>query len=372
MGAAELARAPVRGARIDDVAAAAYRIPTDGPESDGTLEWDATTLVTAHVAAGGARGFGYTYASRAAAVVIADTLAPLLTGRDAVDLAGCWQEMVRAVRNIGRPGVASMAIAAVDVALWDLKAKLLGQPLGGLLGAVRDSVPVYGSGGFTSYLRERLAEQLGDWAAEGMRAVKMKVGRSPRDDPARVRAARRAIGDCELFVDANGAYSRKQALAEAAAFAEQGVSWFEEPVSSDDLEGLRLTRDRAPAGMAIAAGEYGHDGHYFRRMLDAGAVDVLQADATRCAGVTGFMEAAALCAAHGLPLSSHCAPSLHLPLMCAARAAVHLEYFHDHVRIEQMLFDGFQPQRAGVMAPDRSRPGLGVELKTRDAERYQC
>ncbi|HYY60209.1 MAG TPA: enolase C-terminal domain-like protein [Burkholderiales bacterium] len=372
MGAAEIARQSLADARIDHVAAGAYRIPTDAPESDGTLEWNSTTLVTVHVEAAGVRGFGYTYASRAAAVVVDDTLTPAIAGRDALDTGARWRDMLRAVRNIGRPGVGSMAIAAVDIALWDLKAKVLGVPLARLLGACRDAIAVYGSGGFTSYLRERLAEQLGGWAAEGMRYVKMKVGRTPQDDPARVRAARRAIENCELFVDANGAYTRKQALTEAAAFAEQGVTWFEEPVSSDDLEGLRLIRDSAPAGMAIAAGEYGHDGWYFRRMLDAGAVDVLQADATRCGGVTGFMEAAAICAAYGVPLSSHCAPSLHLPLMCAARTGVHLEYFHDHVRIEGMLFDGFVPARSGLMSPDRSRPGLGVELKTRDAERYRC
>jgi len=371
MGAADIARAPVSGARIESVATAAYRIATDAPESDGTLEWNSTTLVTVHVAASGMQGFGYTYASRAAAVVIADALAPLLAERDALDTAARWNDMVRAVRNIGRPGVGSMAIAAVDVALWDLKAKALGVSLAELLGRSRDAVPVYGSGGFTSYTRDRLATQLGGWAESGMRYVKMKVGRSPDDDPARVRAARRAIENCQLFVDANGAYTRKQALAEAAAFAEQDVTWFEEPVSSDDLEGLRFLRDRGPAGMAIAAGEYGHDAIYFRRMLDAGAVDVLQADATRCGGVTGFMHAAALCEAYGLPLSSHCAPSLHLPLMCAVSRAVHLEYFHDHVRIEEQLFEGFRAAHDGLMAPDAARPGLGVELKGRDAERYR-
>jgi L-alanine-DL-glutamate epimerase-like enolase superfamily enzyme len=367
MGADELRPLATSAARMDGVSAAVYRIPTDSPESDGTLAWDSTTLVTVHVEAGDARGFGYTYASRAAAVLIADVLAPLLAERDALDIAARWRDMVRAVRNIGRPGIASMAIAAVDTAFWDLKAKLLGVPLVSLLGAARESIPAYGSGGFTSYPVGRLAAQLGEWAVQGLRFVKMKVGRSPADDAARVRAARRAIGDCELFVDANGAYSRKQALGFAEVFAAQGVTWFEEPVSSDDLDGLRLVRDRAPPGMAIAAGEYGFDSPYFRRMLDA--VDALQVDATRCAGISGFLEAAALCP---VPLSSHCAPSLHLPLMCAARPAVHLEYFHDHVRIEEMLFDGFVRPRDGLLAPDRTRPGLGVELKAADAERYRC
>jgi L-alanine-DL-glutamate epimerase-like enolase superfamily enzyme len=169
----------------------------------------------------------------------------------------------------------------------------------------------------------------------------------------RVRAARKTIGsDAELFVDANGAYSRKQALAFADAFAKFGVSWFEEPVSSDDLEGLRPLRKRAPAGMDIAAGEYGYDLFYFRRMLEAGAVDVLQADATRCAGITGFMRVSALCEAHSLPLSAHTAPSLHAHPCCALAPVRHMEYFHDHVRLEHMLLDG-------ALTPMQSSHGYG-------------
>src|SRR5262249_46787321 len=153
-------------------------------------------------------------------------------------------------------------------------------------------ISVYGSGGFTSYSIAQLQAQLGTWAGDGISKVKMKVGSSPKDDVDRVRAARQVIGTrAELFVDANGAYTRKQALDFADRFAVYDVRWFEEPVSSDDLEGLRLIRNRAPAVMNIAAGEYGYETTYFRRMLDAGAVDVLQADATRCAGVTGFLEA---------------------------------------------------------------------------------
>jgi L-alanine-DL-glutamate epimerase-like enolase superfamily enzyme len=172
-------------------------------------------------------------------------------------------------------------------------------------------------------------------------------------------------------VDANGAYSRKQALKFAERFAELGVSWFEEPVSADDLEGLRLLRDRAPAGMDIAAGEYGFDLWYFRRMLEAGAVDVLQADATRCAGITGFLQAATLCQARGLELSAHCAPALHVHPCCAIQPLRHLEYFHDHVRIEHQVFDGALTPVDGALYPDLSRPGLGLEFKRADAARFQ-
>ena len=244
-------------------------------------------------------------------------------------------------------------------------------PLADLLGKERDEVVIYGSGGFTSYSPDKLAEQLGGWAEAGFTRVKMKIGTHPKDDVARVRRAREAIGaEVELFVDANGAYTRKQALAFADAFAEQRVSWFEEPVSSDDLEGLRLLRDRAPAGVDIAAGEYGFDPPYFARMLAAGAVDVVQADATRCRGVTGFLRVAALCDAFGLPLSAHCAPALHLPLCCAAPRLVHLEWFHDHCRIEHILFDGAPSPSNGTIRPDASRPGLGLAFKRVDAARF--
>jgi L-alanine-DL-glutamate epimerase-like enolase superfamily enzyme len=359
-------------APIAAIAVDAYTIPTDAPESDGTLDWDSTTMVLVRVDAAGHRGLGYSYADTATATLIRDKLVPLLAGRDAWSTNARWIDMTRAIRNLGRPGICSMAISAVDTALWDLKAKLLGVALADLLGAARDGIVAYGSGGFTSYTLERLRTQLGGWAQEGLGAVKMKVGRDAHADIQRVGAAREAIGDARLFVDANGAYTREQALEQAERFAEDDVRWFEEPVSSDDLEGLRLLRDTRPPGMAIAAGEYGYDLFYFRRMLAAGAVDAIQADATRCGGVTGFMDAAALADAFGLPLSSHCAPALHVALCCAARRAVHLEYFHDHVRIESMLFDGAPVPREGLLRPDRSRPGLGLEFRERDAERFRA
>jgi L-alanine-DL-glutamate epimerase-like enolase superfamily enzyme len=232
-------------------------------------------------------------------------------------------------------------------------------------------VPVYGSGGFTSYSIEQLQSQLAAWVARGISRVKMKVGRHDEDDNDRVHAARTAIGpETELFVDANGGYDRKQALAHAEAFAGAGVSWFEEPVSSDDWEGLRLLRDRAPAGMEIAAGEYGYDLYYFRRLLDAGAVDVLQADATRCAGITGFMQVGALCDAFNMPLSSHTASALHVHPCCAVARVRHLEHFYDHERIERLLFDGVPEIIDGMMRPDLTRPGLGLEFKRADASRY--
>jgi L-alanine-DL-glutamate epimerase-like enolase superfamily enzyme len=316
-------------------------------------------------------GLGYTYADAATARLIEDLLSQVVKGRDAMAVAANWNAMVGRTRNLGRPGIVSMAISAVDSALWDLKARLLNLPLVTLLGAARESVPIYGSGGFTSYSTEQLQRQLEAWVEQGIPRVKMKIGRDARSDLERIRSAREAIGpDTELFVDANGAYSRKQALAQAEKFSEANVRWFEEPVSSDDLAGLRLLRDRAPAVMEIAAGEYGYDLGYFRRMLESGAVDVLQADATRCGGITGFLQVGALCEAFHLPLSAHCAPALHAHVCCSATPVRHLEYFHDHVRIEQMFFDGIRPPVNGELRPDLSRPGMGFELKQADVERF--
>jgi L-alanine-DL-glutamate epimerase-like enolase superfamily enzyme len=360
------------GVAIERLKVSAYTVPTDSPESDGTYVWDKTTLVLVEAHAGDRCGLGYTYADTSTAKLIETLLVPNIEGRDAMNVPGNWQVMVELIRNLGRPGIASMAIAAVDAALWDLKARLLDVALVTLLGAVREGAPIYGSGGFTSYSRAQLQRQLGDWVAAGIPRVKMKIGRQPADDPRRVAEAREAIGpDAELFVDANGAYSRKEAVALADIFAaDSGVTWFEEPVSSDDLEGLHLVRDLAPAGMEIAAGEYGYDLWYFRRMLEAGAVDVLQADATRCAGITGFLRAATLCEARSLQLSSHCGPSLHVHPCCAVPNFRHMEYFHDHVRIEHLLFDGVLTPIRGELHPDLSRPGMGLEFKRADATKY--
>jgi L-alanine-DL-glutamate epimerase-like enolase superfamily enzyme len=377
MAATEARRARPRGAGAPDVAiegidVAAYTLPTDQPESDGTAEWDATTMVLVEAHAGGETGLGYTYGDVSSGTVVDSVLRDLVSGRDALAVGAAWEAMGRACRNLGRPGVASMAIAAVDNALWDLKARLLGLPLATLLDATRTAVPVYGSGGFTSYTDERLAGQLGGWAAMGIPRVKMKVGRDPALDLGRVQVARDAIGpDTELYVDANGALSRKEAVGFAERVAEQGVSWFEEPVSSDDLEGLRLVRDRTPAGMDVAAGEYGYMLPYFEAMLAAGAVDCLQADVTRCEGITGFLRVGALCQARSLELSAHCGPAIHLHPCCAVPALRHLEYFHDHVRFEERMFDGVPEPVDGALHPDLSRPGNGLELRRADAERYR-
>jgi L-alanine-DL-glutamate epimerase-like enolase superfamily enzyme len=353
-----------------------YTVPLEEPESDGTFTWTDTTVVVVEPEAGGVRGLGFSYATGACAPLIGDVLAPAVIGADALDPPGVWREMVAAIRNIGRPGVASMAIAAVDVALWDLKARLLDLPLCRVLGMAHDRVAVYGSGGFTSLTDEELTGQLGGWVHDtGIPRVKMKVGTAwgsaERRDVERVAVARRAIGDeAELYVDANGGFGRKQAVRFARAVDAFGVSWFEEPVSSDDLHGLHEIRGLVDCD--VAAGEYGYDLAYFERMCAAGAVDVLQADVSRCAGITEWLRAAAVAAAHGLEVSAHCAPSLHLHVACAVPNIRHVEYFADHIRVDHLLFDGVVAPKGGALEPDLSHPGMGLELKRADAERFRA
>ena len=362
---------PYQPVSIQSLRVSVYTIPTETPEADGTYEWNSTTIVLVEVAGGDNCGLGYSYANTATAKLIDDNLKQVIIGRDAMRVSDAWLAMVHSIRNLGRPGICSMAISAVDTALWDLKARLLDLPLVTLLGQIREALPIYGSGGFTNYSDDQLQNQLRGWVEQSIPAVKMKIGRNAAADRKRVAAAREAIGErlC-LFVDANGGYSRKEALTQARAFERFNVTWFEEPVSSDDLEGLRFIRRRVPDGMEIAAGEYSYDLNYFRHMLDAGAVDVLQGDATRCGGFTGFLQAATLCDAYHLPLSSHCAPALHVHIGCATPAVRHAEYFYDHVRIERMIFDGVAEPIDGALRPDLTQPGMGLVLKRIDAQKF--
>lgn len=360
---------------VESLDARAYTIPTDAPEGDGTAAWSATTLVVVRVGAAGEVGTGWTYGPAGCAALATELLAGVVVGRDALAVPGSWAAMVRAARNATRAGAVGYAISAVDVALWDLKARLLKVPLTRLFGVVHDEVPVYGSGGFTTYSDEQMVAQLTGWAGEQrIPRVKIKIGESwgadEARDLARIARAREVIGpDVELYVDANGGYRRKQAVRLAAAMAEWDVRWFEEPVSSDDLDGLREVRDRADAD--VTAGEYGTDVTYFRRMCAHEAVDCLQIDATRCGGYTEWLRSAAVAASFGLDVSGHCAPNLHASVASATPNLRHLEWFHDHVRIESMLFQGALDPAGGAVVPSADLPGHGVVLVDEAAERYR-
>jgi L-alanine-DL-glutamate epimerase-like enolase superfamily enzyme len=299
--------------------------------------------------------------------------AGVVEGRDAMDIAGCHEAMCRAVRNVGREGIAATAISAVDIASWDLKARILNRPLTAVIGRVSESVPVYGSGGFTSYEDWQLGEQLAGWVGRlSIPRVKIKIGQSwgamQGRDLQRVELAREVVGqDVELYVDANGGYTTGQAIRVGTALADYSVTWFEEPVSSQDTAGLAAIRRQVLPD--VAAGEYSWTLADSARLLDADAVDCLQADVTRCGGITGFLQAAALAAARNVEISGHCAPNLHAHVAACVPNLRHVEYFHDHQRIEQMLFDGTLSPHRGAMTPDPDVPGLGMTLRAADAEK---
>ena len=243
-----------------------------------------------------------------------------------------------------------------------------------LFGRAVDEVPVYGSGGFTNYSEAVTVRQVEGWV--GSRASPGSRSRSGS------RGARRCSGiwiastwsggwpgdQVELFVDANGAYQPKQAIRVGRQLSERGVTWFEEPVSSDDLAGLRAVR--RGCDIDVAAGEYGYSPDYFATMVSAQAVDCLQADATRCGGYTAWLKAAHVAEAHHLQISAHCAPNLHARVASAAVNLRHVEYFHDHARLEELLFDGTLSPKGGSMRPDGS-PGHGLELRAADAAQYR-
>ncbi len=360
---------------VDAVRASAYVIPTDAPEADGTLQWDATTFVLAEVDAGGRTGTGYTYAHDSCVRLIEGMLAGAVEGRDAMDVPGAWAAMQRSIRNLGRAGLVSCAMSAVETALYDAKARLLDLPLSWLLGRVRESCPLYGSGGFTIYDEEQTRAQLTRWVHEQhIPRVKIKIGESwgteVARDLARVALAREVVGeDVAVYVDANGGYSVGQAVRVGHALADHGVTWFEEPVSSDDPAGLaKVSRAIEPD---VAAGEYGFDLPHFRCLLDAEAVDCLQIDVTRCGGIDEWLRVAALATAHNRETSAHTAPNLSAHVAVATPGLRHLEYFHDHERIENMLFDGTLWPVGGALRPDVSAPGHGLTFKRSDALPYR-
>lgn len=357
---------------MESLSVASYTLPTDGPEADGTLAWSSTTLVCATARAAGCEGLGWTYAPAACGALIEQVLAPRVIGVSALAIPACTEVMGTAVRNSGRTGLAAYAISAVDVALWDLKARILGVSLTDLLGGLRQGVPIYASGGFTTYDAPTMTRQLNRWLSEGIRRIKIKIGERGGSnvdrDLDRVDTARQVIGATpELYVDASGAYSRKQAVRVGRALEAWDVRWFEEPVPSGDKDGLGIAR--ASLDVDIAAGGDANDVQEFRRLCEV--VDCLQVDASRCGGVSGWLRAAAVASAFGLEVSGHCAPHLHLAVAAATPNLRHLEWFHDHVRIESRFLDGVEPPRSGCLRAETSGTGHGYVLKRPDLEEYR-
>lgn len=360
---------------VETLHAAAYTVPTEQAEADGTASWDATTLVVVTVSAAGVTGTGWTYGAPAVVDVVHDVLRSVVVGTDVAATPAIWAGMVAAVRDHTRVGLCGYAVSAVDIALWDLKARLLGCSLSTLWGRVRQSAPIYASGAFTTFTTTQLDQQLDAWVDDAaIPRVKIKIGEArgtrTERDVARIRQTRRRVGsDTELYVDAAGSYTVKQAIRLMDEVEDSDVIWCEEPVNSNDLAGLRLIRNHVSAD--VAAGQYGSDLAYFARLCDAEAIDCVQIDATRAGGYTEWNRIAALAAAHHLEVSAHGAPNLHAHVGVATPNLRHLEYSSDHARIERLLFDHPLDPTGGQLSPHADLPGHGMNLCTRNAGPYR-
>jgi L-alanine-DL-glutamate epimerase-like enolase superfamily enzyme len=277
------------------------------------------------------------------------------------------------VRGYGRKGVAFCALSAVDIGLWDLKAKALGLPLYRLLGPYTDAVPIYGSGGWTNYTEDELVAEMTGYVEQGIKRVKMKVGkdfgRSEREDIQRLAAVRKAVGDdVAIYIDANNGYYPKQAIYMAKEFEQFQVGWFEEPVLADDIPGLAEIR-RATT-IPVATGEHEYTKYGFRALIAGGGVDIVQPDVGRVGGVTEWMKVAHLAHSFNLPVAPHAVQLVHLHLTCATPNLKVVEYLGNSHEGDKIWYTEFPEHKDGMWSPYPDRPGLGLELDPHAVEKW--
>jgi L-alanine-DL-glutamate epimerase-like enolase superfamily enzyme len=297
--------------------------------------------------------------------IVQGVLRPLLIGQDPLCIEKLWDDMFWRVRGFGRKGVAFCAISAVDIALWDLKAKLFGVPLYRLIGPYTDRVPIYGSGGWTSFTEAELVREQTGYVERGIPRVKMKVakdfGHAEREDVRRLAAVRKAVGDdVEIYVDANNGYYAKQAIAMARRLAEYDVKWFEEPVLADDIAGLAAIA-RA-IDIPVATGEHEYTRYGFKELIAQGGADIVQPDVGRVGGVSEWLKVAHLAQAFNLPVAPHAVQLVHLHLACCTPNLKVVEYLGVSEESDRVWYTEFPEPRDGYWSPYPDRPGLGLEL----------
>jgi L-alanine-DL-glutamate epimerase-like enolase superfamily enzyme len=349
---------------IADLRSGHYRIPLPIPLSDSTHgEMTTFDLITVRIRdVDGLEGVGYTYTASASAAgiqaVISEAYKPLLQGKETDRIEQHWQDMWWSVHYSGRGGMVVFAISAVDIALWELKAKKAGVPLWRLLGGHDSKVRAYAGGIDLYFPIEQLLDQTQDNLDKGFRAIKMKVGRDRlSEDVARVGKMRKMLGDdFPLMVDANMRWSPEVAIRASRAFAEHDVFWLEEPTIPDDYTGHgRIARD---GPVPIAAGENLRTVHEFQHLIAAGGVAFPEPDVSNCGGITGWMKIAHLAEANNLPVTSHGVHDLHVHLLAAVPNKSYLEVhgfgLEKYIAEPLTIVEGF------ATAPER--PGHGVEF----------
>lgn len=321
----------------------------------------------------GLEGLGVGQASPGVRDVIDSALRHILIGQDPMNIEKLWSDMFWAVRGYGRRGLAFLAVSAVDIGLWDLKAKALGMPLYKLLGPYREAVPVYGSGGWTNYTVDELVAEMEGYVDQGIPRIKMKVGKdfgsAEREDIERVAAVRSAVGhDVALYIDANNGYYTKQAIYMAREFEEYQVGWYEEPVLADDIPGLAEIR-RATT-IPLASGEMEYTKYGFRDLITGGGADIVQPDVVRVGGVTEWMKVAHMAEAFNLQVAPHMAQLVHMHVCCAIPNLKAMEYANMYLAADEVWYTEFPTQKDGFLTPYHDKPGLGLELDPYSVEKW--
>ncbi|HLG51287.1 MAG: mandelate racemase/muconate lactonizing enzyme family protein [Chloroflexi bacterium] len=359
--------------RIVDIVRESYRWPRRKPISNGKHTYTHAGLGVVKILTDeGITGLGIGAASGIAGAVI-DHLRPLLIGQNPLDHERLWH-LMWVPKLIGRRGITTRAISTIDIALWDLKAKVAGLPLYRLLGGYADRVPAYIAGGYYEEGKglKELAREMEENVEMGARAVKMKVGAlSIAEDVERVRTVRQAVGPTvKVMVDANCAYRAYQAIQLARRIEEYDIYWFEEPVAPDDYEGH--ARLAAQTSIPIATGENEYTRYGFRDLIARGGVAILNADAQVLGGVTEFMKVAALAQAHDLDIAPHGDQNVHVHLVAAISNGLIVEYYRDTVDPlwRQIYRETLLLNADGTLSPPE-RPGLGLELNTEALAPYR-
>ena len=353
------------GLRIEGIDTGYYRLPLEAMGDAGHGAIDSEEIITVKLRAGGLEGHGYAYTigrgGRAAHALIQHDLEPLLVGRDATDIAALWDLMWKRLLYVGRGGLASFAIAALDIALWDLRGLAAGKPLYRLLNAPAREIPAYGSGVDLPKPMDDLLKQTEGFLARGLPGVKVKIGKpDPREDEERVAAVRRLIGDdIDLMVDANMAWSAQEALERGRRLERFALHWYEEPTIPEDVAGhARLARE---LDVPIALGESLHSPHEFRRYIDERAVGVVQIDPVTNGGISAALRALEMANSVGLNASSHYCDELAAHLLCASTRSVYLE---KHAFALDPYLQSPQQVKDGRVRPTEM-PGTGMRFDER-------
>ncbi len=359
--------------KIKDIQCDLYRIPLPVVLSDATHgEMAYFELVTVRIGThSGLAGVGYTYTvgsgGPAVQALIRHDVQPLLLGADARCIERLWENMWWKLHWVGRGGVAAFAISAVDVALWDLNAKLCQEPLWRLLGGYTDRVRAYAGGVDLNHPLDQLLEQTRQHLANGFRAVKMKVGRARlAEDVERVSAVRQLIGpEVDLMVDANMQWRVDQAIRAGRALREFDVLWLEEPTIPDDVAGhVRIAR---LGGLPIAAGENLHTIYEFQTMMTSGCLAFPEPDLSNMGGITAWLKVAQMAQAHNLPVTSHGVHDLHVHLLAAVPNGSYLEVHG--FGLERFILHPLEIQNGEAIAPERA--GHGVVFNWQDLAEHR-